>query len=158
MTLFLAWLALAVLLLMIVIEIAIVRARNRPKKVQLHRHARRQVLLEDRMHAALVGPRQQYGEVFASFMIWRQGRETRMELYANDPWLALNEFTRSLVVRHVWRALERMAGGSVVVVDQPPQEWSAAIDKTFDDRGIDPWGSGSGASQDSSGPQFIKNQ
>ena len=79
----------------------------------------------------------------------------------NDPWLALNEFTRSLVVRHVWRALERMAGGSVVVVDQPPQEWSAAIDKAFDDRGIDPWGSGEvspSAQPGSGGPQFIKDR
>ena len=75
-------------------------------------------------------------------MIWKRDQETRMELFSGDPWLQLNEFTRSIVVRHIWRALEKLAKGSVVVIDSPPQEWSAQIDKTFDDRGIDPWGEG----------------
>ena len=51
-----------------------------------------------------------------------------------DPWLRLNEFTRSIVVRHLWRALE----GS-----RPARSCSStrrrrrgrAIDATFDDQG-----------------------
>ena len=33
----------------------------------------------------------------------------------------LNEFTRCLIVRHLWRALESLTAGSVVMVDNPPQ-------------------------------------
>jgi hypothetical protein len=133
--------ALAALLLMIGIELAVTRGRKkRPVKRTSHRHARRQPLLEDRMRDVLDEPQTQYGAVFTSFMIWRTEQETRMELFSGDPWLSLNEFTRALVVRHVWRALEKLAKGAVVVVDQPPQEWSAQVDKAFDDHGIDPWG------------------
>jgi hypothetical protein len=87
-------------------------------------------------------------------MIWKRDQETRMELFSGDPWLQLNEFTRSIVVRHVWRALEKLAKGSVVVIDSPAQEWSAQIDKTFDDRGIDPWAEG----VQSAGSQFVKDK
>jgi hypothetical protein len=133
MTVAVAAIALAVLLVMIAIEIAVIRSRKRPAKRYVHRHARRQPLLEDRMRSALDEPQAQYGEVFTSYMIWKRDQETRMELFSGDPWLQLNEFTRSIVVRHVWRALEKLAKGSVVVIDSPPQEWSAQIDKTFDD-------------------------
>lgn len=141
MTVFVVAVALAALLLMIGIELAVVRARKKPAaKRYSHRHARRQPLLEDRMHDVLEEPQTQYGAVFTSYMIWKKDQETRMELFSGDPWLSLNDFTRALVVRHVWRALEQLAKGAVVVVDQPPQEWSAQIDKAFDDHGIDPWG------------------
>jgi hypothetical protein len=73
-------------------------------------------------------------------MVWRRETETRLELFAGDPWLVLNEFTRSLVVRHLWRALETLVQGSVVIVDTPSQQWSKTIDAAFDDRGVDPWG------------------
>jgi hypothetical protein len=139
MTLFIATLVLVVLVIMIAIELAVLRARKRRKKVAVPKHARRQVLLEDRMHTALAEPTQQYGEIFSSFMIWKLGRETRMELNSTGPWRQLNEFTRSLVVRHIWRALERLSKGSVVIVDVPPQEWSAVVNESFDDHGIDPW-------------------
>jgi hypothetical protein len=139
MTLFLASVALVVLVVMIAIEIALLRSRSRRKKVHVPRHARRQVLLEDRMQQALEEPRRQYGEIFSSYMIWRQGVETRMELASAGPWQQLNEFTRSLIVRHVWRALERLSKGCVVIVDEPRQEWNTAIDAAFDDHGIDPW-------------------
>jgi hypothetical protein len=51
----------------------------------------------------------------------------------------LNEFTRCLIVRHLWRALESLVAGSVVMVDSPPQTWSQSVDATFHDHGIDPW-------------------
>jgi hypothetical protein len=139
MTLFLASVALIVLIVMIGIEIAVLRARAKRKTVRVPKHARRQVLLEDRMQNALIAPRQQYGEIFSSYMIWKQGLETRMELTSTGPWRQLNEFTRSLVVRHIWRALERFSKGCVVIVDEPRQEWTAEVDRAFNDHGIDPW-------------------
>jgi hypothetical protein len=148
-----AAIALGVVLLMIGIEVAVQRARKRPPKRAAHRHARRQPLLEDRMRDALDEPQTQYGAIFTSFAIWKHDQETRMELVSGDPWLSLNEFTRGLVVRHIWRALETLAKGAVVVVDQPPQEWSADVDKTFDDHGIDPWGGVAPAPS-----QFIKDR
>ncbi len=154
MTVFIVAVVLAALLLMIGIEFAVLRGRRRPVKRYSHRHARRQPLLEDRMRDALQEPQTQYGQVFTSYMIWKKDQETRMELFSDDPWLSLNEFTRAIVVRHIWRALEKLAKGSVVVVDQPPQEWSAQVDKTFDDHGIDPWGQNVQAA----GSQFIKDR
>jgi hypothetical protein len=154
MTVFIAAIALVALLLMIGIEIAVLRARKRPAKRIAHRHARRQPLLEDRMRDALGEPHSQYGEIFTSYMIWKRDQETRMELFSGDPWMHLNEFTRAIVVRHIWRALEKLAKGSIVVVDIPPQEWSSQIDKSFDDRGIDPWAE----DVQPAGPQFIKDK
>ena len=140
MTDFIVAIVLAVLALMIGIEIAVVRSRKKkPVARNLHRHARRQPLIEDRMRGALDEPRAQYGDIFTSYMVWKHGQQTRMELFTGGPWLQLNEFTRSIVVRHIWRALEKLAKGSVVVVDQPPQEWSAETNAKFDDQGIDPW-------------------
>ena len=150
---FIAGIAIAALALMIGIEIAVIRNRNKKKKKVVPRHPRRQPLLEDRMRAALEEPHAQYGEVFTSYMVWKRGQETRMELFTGPPWMNLNEFTRAIVVRHVWRALEKLAKGSVVIVDQPPQQWSSSIDARFDDRGIDPWGE----QIQSAGPQFIKD-
>jgi hypothetical protein len=146
--------ALVALLLMIGIEIAIIQYRKRPAKRSIHRHARRQPLLEDRMRDALEQPHTQYGEIFTSYMICKRDQETRMELFSGDPWMNLNEFTRAIVVRHIWRALEKFAKGSVVVVDSPPQEWSAQIDRGFDDRGIDPWAE----NVQPAGSQFIKDK
>jgi hypothetical protein len=154
MTVFIAVIALVALLLMIGIELAVLRARRRPAKRIAHRHARRQPLLEDRMRDVLAEPHTQYGEIFTSYMIWKRDQETRMELFSGDPWMHLNEFTRAIVVRHIWRALEKLAKGSVVVVDIPPQEWSAQIDKSFDDRGIDPWAE----EIQPAGSQFIKDK
>jgi hypothetical protein len=156
-TVFIAVIALVALLLMIGIEIAVIRSRKRPAKRNIHRHARRQPLLEDRMRDALDQPHNQYGEIFTSYMIWKRDQETRMELFSGDPWANLNEFTRAIVVRHIWRALEKLAKGSVVVVDSPPQEWSAQIDKTFDDRGIDPWAENI-PQPAPGGSQFIKDK
>ena len=154
MTIFIAAIALAALLVMIVIEIAVVQSRKRKPKRYAHRHARRQPLLEDRMREALDAPQAQYGEIFSSYMIWKRDQETRMELFSNDPWNQLNEFTRALVVRHIWRALEKLARGAIVVVDMPPLEWSAQADGGFDDHGIDPWAE----NVQPAGPQFVKDR
>lgn len=90
-----------------------------------------------------------------SFQIWRQEHETQLELHSGDPWLRLNEFTRSIVVRHLWRALEKLAKGAVVIVDAPPQRWSKEIDTAFDDQGVDPWSGRSAGSGE--GAQFVKD-
>ena len=109
------------------------------------------------MRAAFEGPRAEYGDIFVSYMVWRRERETRLELFAGDPWLSLNEFTRSLIVRHLWRTLEALAKGSVVIVDSPSQQWTKQIDEQFDDNGMDPWGT-TPAYGRSSGPAFIKER
>jgi hypothetical protein len=152
-----ASLALFAIVLMIVIELVVQRRRKRPRRRTIgHRHARRQPLLEDRMREALEAPAAQYGEIFTSYMIWKKENETRMELFTGDPWLGLNAFTRALVVRHVWRALEKLSKGSVVVVDSPPQQWSTDVDKSFDDQGIDPWVEAAPVGRGDGGSQFIK--
>ena len=137
----LASIVLAALVVMIVAEILRLRAAaRRPKVRRRHRHPRRQEVLEERIRGAFDGPREQFGDIFVNYMVWRRETETRLELFAGDPWLRLNEFTRSLVVRHLWRALEALVQGSVVIVDRPSQHWSKTIDAAFDDRGVDPWG------------------
>jgi hypothetical protein len=156
MTEVIAAIALGVVLLMIGIEVAVQRGRKRAPKRVPHRHARRQPLLEDRMRDVLDEPETQYGRIFTSYAIWKHDQETRMELTAGDPWLSLNEFTRAIVVRHVWRALEKLAKGAIVVVDQPPLEWSSQADTAFDDHGIDPWGGGE--PRESAPSQFIKDR
>jgi hypothetical protein len=148
--------ALLTVVLMIVSEV-VAQFVRRPRKRVAQRYARRQPLLEDRMREALEQPRAQYGEIFTNYAVWRKENETRMELFAGAPWQNLNAFTRALVVRHIWRALERLAKGSVVVVDAPPQEWSAQVDDAFDDQGIDPWGGHPAADGTAAGgPQFVK--
>jgi hypothetical protein len=148
--------ALLALALLIVIEVVRMRAAHKTRVRMRPRHPRRQPALEDRMRSAFEGPRAAYGDIFVSYMIWRRERETRLELFAGDPWLALNEFTRSLVVRHLWRTLEALAKGSVVIVDSPSQQWSKQIDEQFDDNGMDPWTPVPAAYGRSSGPAFIK--
>ena len=101
--------------------------------------ARRQPQLEDAIRAAFDGPAEKHGQLFLSYSVWKRDQETRLELLAADPFGRLNEFTRSLIVRHLWRALEHVAAGSVVMVDKPPQTWTVSIDRTFHDHGIDPW-------------------
>lgn len=161
MTGFIIGIVLVALVLMIGIEIAVIRNRKRPKKTHVHRHARRQPLLEDRMRESFEEPNAQYGQIFTSYNIWKHGQQTRMELFSGDPWLQLNEFTRAIVVRHIWRALESLAKGSVVIVDQPPQEWSAKVDGAFDDRGIDPFSNAMPkrpSDYDPDAPVFIKDR
>lgn len=150
----LALLAAFALTIMIVVEAIRMRAASARKPVARINYPRRQPELEDRIRAAFDGPRKKHGEIFSSYTIWRRDKETRMELCATDPFTHLNEFTRSLIVRHLWRALEALASGSVVVVDSPAQMWNEGIDHAFHDHGIDPWrlpSLGFGAP-----PQFVK--
>jgi hypothetical protein len=131
--------ALLALAMMIVIEVLRMQHEKRRKPKMRLRRPRRQPLLEDRIRDAFIGPRQHHGDIFVSYMIWRRENETRLELFAGESWLKLNSFTRSIVVRHLWRALEQLVQGSVVIVDMPPQQWSQKIDAKFEDHGVDPW-------------------
>jgi hypothetical protein len=105
--------------------------------------------LEARIKTVLTGPRHKYGDIFTDYSVWRSDRETRLELTATAQWSRLNEFTRCLVVRYLWRVLESLAGGAVIVVDSPPQEWNVEIDSGFRDQGFD-W------KTFGHGPQFIE--
>jgi hypothetical protein len=117
---------------------------------------RRQPLLEDRIRSAFDGPREKHGDIFVTYAIWKRDHETRLELFAADPFAQLNEFTRCLIVRHLWRALEALSEGAVVVVDSPPQVWSRSINEKFQDRGVDPWRLAPIVSS-IGGPQFAKD-
>ena len=130
----------AALALIVLIVVEMSRARPKRPPPSLRTIPRRQPLLEERIRDAFTGPREKYGEIFVSYEIWRRDHEIRMELHATDPFSQLNEFTRCLIVRHLWRALEKLATGSVVIVDSPPQTWSRTVDDQFEDHGIDPWG------------------
>jgi hypothetical protein len=105
--------------------------------------------LEARIKTVLTGPRQKYGDIFTDYSVWKSDRETRLELTATAQWSRLNEFTRCLIVRYLWRVLESLAGGAVVVVDQPAQEWNVEVDAGFRDQGFD-W------KTFGHGPQFIE--
>jgi hypothetical protein len=109
---------------------------------------KRSIELEARIKTVLSGPRQKYGEIFTEYSVWRSERETRLELVAGQPWKKLNEFTRSLIVRYLWRVLESLAGGAVVIVDEPRQIWNEEVDSGFRDQGFD-W------KTFGHGPQFI---
>jgi hypothetical protein len=128
-----------VLAVLIGAEIARQRKTTKAAAVKHRIVPRRQPQLEDRIRSAFDGPREKHGDIFVTYAIWRRDQEIRMELFAADPFAKLNEFTRCLIVRHLWRALEELVEGAVVVVDSPPQTWSKAVDEKFQDRGIDPW-------------------
>jgi hypothetical protein len=105
--------------------------------------------LERRMLDAFSGPRATYGDCFARYSIWRQPESTRMDVSTQGPWAALNLFTRSLIVRHLWRTLEKLSQNTVTVhVDagQPgAMLWTAASTAAFDDGGkLEPWAPVSG--------------
>jgi hypothetical protein len=105
--------------------------------------------LEARIKTVLTGPRQKYGDIFTDYSVWKSERETRLELTATPQWARLNEFTRCLVVRYLWRVLESLSGGAVVVIDSPAQEWNVEVDGSFRDQGFD-W------KTFGHGPQFIE--
>jgi hypothetical protein len=123
-----------------------VRARQRRRTVLSE--PRRSYELEARIKTVLTGPRQKYGDIFTDYTVWKSDTETRLELVSGPPWQRLNEFTRCLVVRYLWRVLESLAGGAVVIIDQPKQLWNEDVDLGFRDQGFD-WKS-FGA-----GPQFV---
>ena len=136
----LALVALAALVLAAIFIAESVRLRQAEKlRATPRSKARRQPHLEDAIRAAFDGPTEKHGAIFLSYTVWKREQETRLELLAGDPFGRLNEFTRSLIVRHLWRALESLVAGSVVMVDNPPQTWSQSVDAAFHDHGIDPW-------------------
>jgi hypothetical protein len=131
---------LALIALTVMISLEIARGRKPSKTVATKRALpRRQPLLEERIRTAFDGPREKHGDIFVSYAIWKRDHETRMELFAADPFAKLNEFTRCLIVRHLWRSLEELSTGAVVVVDSPPQVWTRTVNDGFRDHGIDPW-------------------
>lgn len=126
------------------------RRRQEAARLLASQTRRRSPELEARIKTVLAGPRQKYGDIFADYSVWKTDRETRLELTAAAPWQRLNEFSRCLVVRYLWRVLESLAGGAVVVVDSPPQEWNVEVDSGFRDQGFD-W------KTFGTGPAFVKD-
>jgi len=137
-----------VVVLAVLVVVAVIRWRATQKANALPPR-KRALDLEARIKTVLTGPRQKYGDIFTDYSVWKAGRETRLELVATDQWARLNEFTRCLVVRYLWRVLESLAGGAVVVVDHPPQEWNVEVDSGFRDQGFD-W------KTFGHGPQFVE--
>jgi hypothetical protein len=146
----LGWLiaVVVVVVLAVLVVFAIMRMRA-DARIRSQPMRKRALDLEARVKTVLAGPRQKYGDIFTDYSVWRLGRETRLELVATDQWSRMNEFTRCLVVRYLWRVLESLAGGAVVVVDQPPQEWNVEVDAGFRDQGFD-W------KTFGHGPQFVE--
>lgn len=130
--------AATILATLFIVESARLRALEK-RRAQPRSKPRRQPQLEDAIRSAFDEPAAQHGVIFDSYAVWKRDQETRLELHANDAFGRLNEFTRSLIVRHLWRALERLTAGSVVMVDNPPHLWSESVDAAFRDHGIDPW-------------------
>ena len=150
MTTFGVALAVVTLAVLAVITFAALRWRKREHVKTLTMRTRAPEL-EARIKTVLTGPRQKYGDIFTDYSVWKSDRETRLELTATAQWSRLNEFTRCLVVRYLWRVLESLAGGAVVIVDSPPQEWNVEVDSGFRDQGFD-W------KTFGHGPQFIEEQ
>jgi hypothetical protein len=139
------WVAILPAIVLLALIALVVTRRRVEEKVP---ERKRSPDLEARIKTVLAGPRHKYGDIFTDYTVWKSERETRLELTATDRWARLNEFTRCLVVRYLWRVLESLAGGAVVVVDQPPQEWNVEVDAGFRDQGFD-WKSFG------QGPQFV---
>ncbi len=130
--------------LAIAIEVSRLNAKKRRRKRASLAPPRRSQHLEKRMVAAFAGPRQTYGDCFAEFSVWRQLDSTRMDVRTRGPWQALNAFTRSLIVRHLWQTLEGLVHGSVLVsVDSGSRDailWTAEKTAEFNDCGVvAPW-------------------
>jgi hypothetical protein len=128
-----------VLLVVVIVALGVMAAIRMHNEAQARIRSQRKRApdLEARIKTVLAGPRQKYGDIFTDYAVWKSEQETRLELTATDQWGRLNEFTRCLVVRYLWRVLESLAGGAVVVVDQPAQEWNVEVDAGFRDQGFD---------------------
>jgi len=128
-----------VLLILIASEIVALVARKRKRR---RGSIRRAPLLEARMRSALAGPREYHGDWFATHVIWRERGTTRMDITTAKPWQSISDFSRSLIVRHIWRALRTLVSGTVLVRVDPgtPDSmiWSAAETARFDDCGVIP--------------------
>ena len=130
----------------IVLGIAIEVSRLRAAKIRRARAAgkapQRSMHLEREMAPAFGGPRSAYGECFARFSIWRQLETTRMEIWTSGPWQALNLFTRSLILRHLWQSLVKLTKTTVIIsVDAGgpgAMVWNAQSNAQFNDGGVQP--------------------
>lgn len=129
------------------------RAHPRVRPKPPPRGPRRLQHLEAYVAGAVDETKQQFGEIFVDYRVWREDQETRLELTSAPPWRRMSEFTRCLCVRHLWRALESVASGAVVVVDRPLQRWTKDEDAVFRDRGVDLWRT---SPYSSSAPQYVK--
>ena len=145
--------ALVALVVLVALEMLYLRRRPKTRLKATPRGPRRMPLLEEYVAGAVTETKEQFGEIFVGYRVWRSDRETRLELQTAPPWRRMSEFTRCLVVRHLWRALESAASGAVVVVDLPPQRWAKEEDAVFRDRGVDLWRT---SPYSSTAPQLVK--
>jgi hypothetical protein len=144
LTLELGIVVLVVISLGIAIEVYRLAAAKRRKRRAAAGPIRRSPHLERRMAEAFRGPREAYGDVFEGFSVMRQADMTQMDVSTKGPWQSLNLFTRSLIVRHLWRSLERLARNTVTVRVDPgapgSMTWTAKQTAEFNDGGkMEPW-------------------
>jgi hypothetical protein len=144
LTLELGIVVLVVIGLGIVIEVYRLAAAKRRKRRAAALPARRSPHLERRLAEAFRGPREAYGDVFAGFSVMRQADMTQMDVSTKGPWQTLNLFTRSLIIRHLWRSLEKLARNTVTVRVDPGAPgsmlWTAKQTAEFNDGGkMEPW-------------------
>ncbi len=128
----------------IAIEVYRLNAAKRRKRRAAMGPPRRSPHLERRMAEAFRGPREAYGDVFEGFSVVRVADTTQMDVATKGPWLNLNLFTRSLIVRHLWRSLEKLARNTVTVRVDPGAPnamlWTAKQTAEFNDGGkMEPW-------------------
>ena len=76
--------------------------------------------------------------------VMRVADTTQMDVATKGPWQTLNLFTRSLIVRHLWRSLEKLARNTVTVRVDPgapgSMTWTVKQTAEFNDGGVpDPW-------------------
>jgi hypothetical protein len=133
----------------IAIELARLRAAKRRRARVMSKAPQRSMHLEREMAPAFKGPRSAYGECFARFSIWRHFDTTRMEIWTSGPWEALNLFTRSLILRHLWLSLVTLTKTQVVIsVDAGAPNamvWNAQMNEQFKDGGVPaPWARATG--------------
>jgi len=132
--------AVAALVLVPLLLVYELRRRMNPRERLKGPNApRRLIYLEERVREALEHTKQQFGDIFTSYRVWKVDQETRLEIEAAPKWKRLSEFTRCLIVRHLWRTLEAVSSGTVVIIDNPPQQWTREVNASFRDRGVDPW-------------------
>lgn len=129
---------LGALLLMIAIEVLHQRHLKRRPVHRATERPRRHTLLEDAVRPAFRGPIESYGAIFASYVVWIVDREVHLAITTTPAWRRLSTFTRQLIVRHLWRAIEALRKGSKVIVDQD-HVWSHRETDRFNDGGQDPW-------------------
>jgi hypothetical protein len=128
----------------ITIEVYRLATAGRRKRRVAMGPPRRSPHLERRIAEAFRGPREAYGDVFAGFSVMRVADTTQMDVATKGPWQTLNLFTRSLIVRHLWRSLEKLARNTVTVRVDPGAPgsmlWTAKQTAEFNDGGkMEPW-------------------